>query len=77
MRWHVQVEPERPIRMQEADLRVGYYVAGQEHFFQRLVRGARVRRLRPMPILKCCGEAVLMAVFLVGLAWPIVVNPSR
>jgi hypothetical protein len=24
-----------------------------------------------------CGEAVLMAVFLVGLAWPIVVNPSR
>jgi hypothetical protein len=24
-----------------------------------------------------CGEAVLMAVFLVGLAWPIMVNPSR
>src|SRR6476620_12309147 len=31
--WHVQVEPERPIRMQEADLRVGYDVAGEEHFF--------------------------------------------
>src|SRR6476619_7797610 len=31
--WHVQVEPERPSRMQEADLRVGYDVAGEEHFF--------------------------------------------
>src|SRR6476646_9820488 len=31
--WHVQVEPERPFRMQEADLRVGYDVAGEEHFF--------------------------------------------
>jgi hypothetical protein len=29
----VQVEPERPFRMQEADLRVGYDVAGEEHFF--------------------------------------------
>src|SRR5260221_2049376 len=31
--WHVQVEPERPFRMQEADRRVGYDVAGEEHFF--------------------------------------------
>src|SRR5580704_6013669 len=31
--WHVQVEPERPFRMQEADLRVGYDVAGEEHLF--------------------------------------------
>src|SRR6202165_5004016 len=31
--WHVQVEPERPFRMQEADRRVDYDVAGEEHFF--------------------------------------------
>src|SRR3979411_76657 len=31
--WHVQVEPERPFRMQEADRRVDHDVAGEEHFF--------------------------------------------
>jgi hypothetical protein len=31
--WHVQVEPERPFRMQEADRRVDHGVAGEEHFF--------------------------------------------
>src|ERR1700730_18628200 len=31
--WHVQVEPERPFRMQEADRRVGYDVARDAHFF--------------------------------------------
>src|SRR4029077_5969977 len=31
--WHVQVEPERPFRMQEADRRVDYDVAGEEYFF--------------------------------------------
>src|ERR1700738_4583504 len=31
--WHVQVEPERPFRMLEADRRVDYDVAGEEHFF--------------------------------------------
>src|SRR6476661_9127231 len=31
--WHVQVEPERPFRMQEADRRVDYDVACEEHFF--------------------------------------------
>src|SRR5258707_13522812 len=31
--WHVQVEPECPFRMQEADRRVDYDVAGEEHFF--------------------------------------------
>jgi hypothetical protein len=30
--WHVQVEPERPFRMQEADRRVDYDVTGEEHF---------------------------------------------
>src|SRR5580704_13736603 len=29
---HVQVEPERPFRMQEADRRVDYDVTGEEHF---------------------------------------------
>jgi hypothetical protein len=31
--WNVQVEPERPFRMQEADRRVDHDVAGEEHFF--------------------------------------------
>src|SRR5260370_3247551 len=31
--WHVQVEPERPFRMLEADRRVDYDVASEEHFF--------------------------------------------
>src|SRR4030081_1632326 len=31
--WHVQVEPERPFRMQEADRRVDYDVAGEEIVF--------------------------------------------
>ena len=30
--WHVQVEPERPFRMQEADLWVEHDVAGKELF---------------------------------------------
>ena len=31
--WHVYVEPERPFRMQEADLWVDHDVAGEKHFF--------------------------------------------
>src|ERR1700739_817376 len=31
--WSVYVEPERPFRMQEADLWVEHDVAGEEHFF--------------------------------------------
>src|SRR5271168_510927 len=31
--WHIYVEPERPFRMQEADLGVDQDVAGEEHFF--------------------------------------------
>src|ERR1700682_6559434 len=31
--WHVQIELERPFRMQEADRRVDHDVAGEEHFF--------------------------------------------
>src|ERR1700675_2867442 len=31
--WNVQVEPERPFRMQEADRRVDHDVAGEQHFF--------------------------------------------
>ena len=30
---HVNVEPERPFRMQEADRRIDHDVAGQEQFF--------------------------------------------
>src|ERR1700683_1180428 len=31
--WHVNVEPERPFRMQEADRRIDHDVAGQEQLF--------------------------------------------
>src|SRR5271168_4778799 len=31
--WYVYVEPERPFRMQEADLRVDHDVASEEQFF--------------------------------------------
>jgi hypothetical protein len=49
-----------------------------EDFRARLVRGREVTASSTDADLEVlCGEAVLMAVFLVGLAWPIMVNPSR
>ena len=49
-----------------------------EDFRARLVRGREVTASSTNADLEVlCGEAVLMAVFLVGLAWPIVVNLSR
>ena len=49
-----------------------------EDFRARLVRGRESTASSTDADLELlCGEAVLMAVFLVGLAWPIVVNPSR
>ena len=49
-----------------------------EDFRARLVRGRELTASSTDADLEVlCGEAVLMAVFLVGLAWPIMVNPSR
>lgn len=49
-----------------------------EDFRARLVHGGEITAPRTdADIEMLCNEAVLMALFLVGLAWPAAVNPTR
>jgi hypothetical protein len=49
-----------------------------EDFRARLVhRGEGRARAADADLEVLCGEAVLMALFLLGLAWPVAVNPNR